>query len=64
MNNQIKIIERVIGVLLIISILVCSFGREYFNGEFVNYIFWFNLGLYLGFHIYKYQISKIIRNNK
>jgi len=59
MNKRIKKVENILGIIFLISILVCSFGRIFFSGEYINYFFWLALGLYLGFHLCKYEINRI-----
>lgn len=59
MNNSIKFLDNILSLVLILSILLSSFGREVFsNTIFLNYFFWFSLGMYLGFQCYKYQVKK------
>lgn len=61
MNRRTRILDNALGIIFFISVLACSFGREFFSGEFVNYFFWLSLGLFLGFQLYKYEIKRMWR---
>ena len=59
MNKRIIIFENVLWIVFSIGVLACSFGREFFKDEVVNCLFWFSLGLLLGFQLYKYEIIRM-----
>ena len=60
MRKKYIFLRNIIGVNFILSILLSSFGREVFIKEYVNYYFWFSLGLTCGFGL----LSILIKTNQ
>ena len=55
-------LRNILGLNLIASVLVSSFGRELFNKEYIGYYFWLSLGLSLGFGLLSFIIK--LNNNR
>ncbi|TVR83500.1 MAG: hypothetical protein EA412_00845 [Chitinophagaceae bacterium] len=63
MNKRIVLLSKILSINLVISILACSFGRDFIQTELANYYFWFSLGLFIGFRILNILLKSISKKS-
>lgn len=61
--SRIHILENSLVLLLIVDVIIYFFNKEILNLaisiKLLDYLFWFSLGLYLGFKLCKYEVIKV-----
>lgn len=64
MNNRTRLLDNIIKIVLLVSILVGSIGREWINDKIAMAIFFFSLGVFIGFQLYKQEILRMWKKDK
>lgn len=63
--KRILLIKRIVNIIFVINMILSPLNRKILNGylneDLVSYMFWFAIGLYIGFQWYHYEINKIMK---
>jgi hypothetical protein len=65
--KRLKFYEWAVALFFMINIMTQIlhdfFSFNFETKEVIDYMFWFSLGLYLGFQLFKFEIKRISRKN-